>query len=278
MIEYAHPESLADTQWIADNGNDPLVRLVEVDRNPAAYRNGHIPGAVGWNWKCQFQRSIRRHLSRKEDMEELLGTSGINNNTAVILYGEKNNWFACWAFWQLKYYGHDNVKVMNGGRAKWIAEDRPLSTEVPIVSPEAYLAKEPDETIRAHRDQVLELIRSGEVALVDVRSPQELAGDPPDLSQEEWPRGGTMPRACNIPWVQAVNENGTFKLAEELRSIYAEKGVDGSKETVVCCPLGERSAHTWFALTQLLGYDNVRNYDGAWSEWGSLLEDLGLER
>jgi thiosulfate/3-mercaptopyruvate sulfurtransferase len=171
---------------------------------------------------------------------------------------------------------------MNGGRAKWIAEDRPLTTEAPIVSPEPYLAGEPDETIRAHRDQVLDLINSGEVALVDVRSPQEWAGDPPDLSEdeslEESLRGGPMPGACNIPWVQSVNENGTFKLADELRSIYAEKGVDGSKDTVVCCPMGERSAHTWFVLTQLLGYDNVRNYDGAWSEWGSLLGVLGFAK
>jgi thiosulfate/3-mercaptopyruvate sulfurtransferase len=256
MIEYAHPESLTDTRWVADHGDDPLVRLVEVDLNPEAYQNGHIPGAVGWNWKCQLQHWMPRYMSRKEDMEKLLGTSGINNNTAVILYGEKHNWFACWAFWQLKYFGHDNVKVMTGGRANWLAEDHPLTTEATMVSPEPYLASEPDETIRAHREQVQESIQAGEVGLVDVRFPLEYSGDPPGppgMPQGEPQRGGPTPGVCHVPWIEAVNENGTFKLADELKSIYAGKGVDGSKDTVVFCTMGERTAHTRFVFNQKHG-------------------------
>ena len=274
MAEYAHPESLVDTQWVADYGNDPLVRLVEVDVDTSAYEQGHIGGAVGWSWQDQLQHPVRRDLISKEDMEQLLSTSGINNDTAVILYGDNNNWFACWAFWQLKYYGHDNVKVMNGGRAKWTAEDRSLTTEVPNFTTEPYSASEPDESIRAYRDQVLESIKGGDVALVDVRSPQEFTGEllaPPNLPQEGSQRGGHIPGASNIPWAQAVNDNGTFKLADELRELYVGKGVKGDKETIAYCRIGERSAHTWFVLTQLLGYDKVRNYDGSWTEWGSIV-------
>ena len=274
MAEYAHPESLIDTQWVADYQDDLLVRLVEVDVDTSAYEQGHIPGAVGWNWQNQLQHSVRRDLISKEDMEQLLSSSGINNGTAVILYGDNNNWFACWAFWQLKYYGHDNVKVMNGGRTKWVAEDRPLTAEVPNITTEPYLASEPNEGIRAYRDQLLELISPANVALVDVRSPEEYSGEllaPPNLSQEGSQRGGHIPGATNIPWAQAVNDNGTFKLADELRELYTGKGINGDKETIVYCRIGERSAHTWFVLTQLLGYDNVRNYDGSWTEWGSMV-------
>jgi thiosulfate/3-mercaptopyruvate sulfurtransferase len=274
MTEYAYPESLVDTQWVADHGNDSLVRLVEVDVDTSAYEQGHIAGAVGWNWQNQLQQSVRRDLISKEDMEQLLSTSGVNNGTAVILYGDNNNWFACWAFWQLKYYGHDNVKVMNGGRAKWVAESRPLTAEVPNIITVPYSAGEPNESIRAYRDQVLESIESGNVALVDVRSPQEYSGEllaPPNLPQEGSQRGGHIPGASNIPWAQAVNDNGTFKLADELRELYTGKGINGDEETIVYCRIGERSAHTWFVLTQLLGYDKVRNYDGSWTEWGSMV-------
>jgi thiosulfate/3-mercaptopyruvate sulfurtransferase len=274
MAEYVHPESLVDTQWVADYGNDPIVRLVEVDVDTSAYKQGHIPGAVGWNWQSQLQHSVRRDLVSKEEMEQLLRTSGINNNTAVVLYGDNSNWFACWAFWQLKYYGHDNVKVMNGGRAKWIAENRPLTTEAPNITTEPYLASEPDESIRAYRDQVLESIKAGSVALVDVRSPQEFSGEllaPPSLPREGSQRGGHIPGASNIPWAHAIKENGTFKSADELKALYGGKGVDGSKETIAYCRIGERSSHTWFVLTQLLGYDRVRNYDGSWTEWGSIV-------
>jgi thiosulfate/3-mercaptopyruvate sulfurtransferase len=274
MAEYAHPESLVDTQWVADHGSDPNVRLVEVDVDTSAYEQGHIPGAVGWNWQSQLQQSVRRDVVSKEEMEQLLGRSGIDNNTAVVLYGDNNNWFACWAFWQLKYYGHNNVKVMNGGRAKWVAENRPMTTEAPNITPKTYRASEPDESIRAYRDQVLASVNSGNVALVDVRSPQEFSGEllaPPNLPQEGSQRGGHIPGAANIPWAQAANEDGTFKSADDLKTLYGGKGIDGSKETIAYCRIGERSSHTWFVLTQLLGYDKSRNYDGSWTEWGSIV-------
>jgi thiosulfate/3-mercaptopyruvate sulfurtransferase len=274
MAEYAHPESLVDTQWVADHGNDPNVRLVEVDVDTSAYGQGHIAGAVGWNWQSQLQQSVRRDLVSKEEMEQLLGRSGIDNNTTVVLYGDNNNWFACWAFWQLKYYGHNNVKVMNGGRAKWLAENRPLATQAPRITSKTYRASAPNEDIRAYRDQVLASVNSGNVALVDVRSPQEFSGEllaPPNLPQEGSQRGGHIPGAANIPWAQAAKEDGTFKSADELKTLYGGKGIDGSKETIAYCRIGERSSHTWFVLTQLLGYGKARNYDGSWTEWGSIV-------
>jgi thiosulfate/3-mercaptopyruvate sulfurtransferase len=274
MVEYAHPESLVDTQWVADHGNDPNVRLVEVDVDTSAYEQGHIAGAVGWNWQSQLQQSVRRDVVSKEEMEQLLGRSGIDNNTTVVLYGDNNNWFACWAFWQLKYYGHNNAKVMNGGRAKWAAENRPLTTQAPNITPKTYRASAPNESIRAYRDQVLAAVNAGNVALVDVRSPQEFSGEllaPPNLPQEGSQRGGHIPGAANIPWGQAANEDGTFKSADDLKALYGGKGIDGSEETIAYCRIGERSSHTWFVLTQLLGYDKARNYDGSWTEWGSIV-------
>jgi thiosulfate/3-mercaptopyruvate sulfurtransferase len=274
MVEYAHPESLVDTQWVADHGNDPNVRLVEVDVDTSAYEQGHIAGAVGWNWQSQLQQSVRRDVVSKEEMEQLLGRSGIDNNTTVVLYGDNNNWFACWAFWQLKYYGHNNAKVMNGGRAKWAAENRPLTTQAPNITPKTYRASAPNESIRAYRDQVLAAVNAGNVALVDVRSPQEFSGEllaPPNLPQEGSQRGGHIPGAANIPWAQAANEDGTFKSADDLKALYGGKGIDGSEETIAYCRIGERSSHTWFVLTQLLGYDKARNYDGSWTEWGSIV-------
>jgi thiosulfate/3-mercaptopyruvate sulfurtransferase len=274
MVEYEHPESLVDTQWVADHGNDPNVRLVEVDVDTSAYEQGHIAGAVGWNWQSQLQQSVRRDVVSKEEMEQLLGRSGIDNNTTVVLYGDNNNWFACWAFWQLKYYGHNNAKVMNGGRAKWAAENRPLTTQAPNITPKTYRASAPNESIRAYRDQVLAAVNAGNVALVDVRSPQEFSGEllaPPNLPQEGSQRGGHIPGAANIPWAQAANEDGTFKSADDLKALYGGKGIDGSEETIAYCRIGERSSHTWFVLTQLLGYDKARNYDGSWTEWGSIV-------
>jgi thiosulfate/3-mercaptopyruvate sulfurtransferase len=274
MAEYAHPESLVDTQWVADHGSDANVRLVEVDVDTSAYEQGHIAGAVGWNWQSQLQQSVRRDVVSKEEMEQLLGESGIDNNTTIVLYGDNNNWFACWAFWQLKYYGHDNVKVMNGGRAKWVAENRPLTTATPNISPKRYRAGGPNEKIRAYRDYVLSAVKGGNVDLVDVRSPDEFSGKllaPPNLPQEGSQRGGHIPGAANIPWGQAANEDGTFKSADDLKALYGNKGIDGSKETIAYCRIGERSSHTWFVLTQLLGHDNVRNYDGSWTEWGSIV-------
>ncbi len=274
MAEYAHPESLVSTDWVAEHGNDGNVRLIEVDVDTAAYEQGHIAGAVGWNWQSQLQQSVRRDVISKEEMEGLLGAAGVGNDTTIVLYGDNNNWFAAWAFWQIRYYGHGDVKLMNGGRAKWEAEARPMTTDVPAHAPAAYAASDPDESIRAYRDQVLAGVGGGNIALVDVRSPQEFSGEllaPANLPQEGSQRGGHIPGAANIPWAQAANEDGTFKSADELAELYGGKGVDGSKDTVAYCRIGERSSHTWFVLTQLLGYENVRNYDGSWTEWGSIV-------
>ena len=274
MAEYAHPESLVSTEWVAEHGSDANVRLIEVDVDTAAYEQGHIAGAVGWNWQSQLQQSVRRDLLSKEEMEQLLGGSGAGNDTTIVLYGDNNNWFAAWAFWQIRYYGHADVKLMNGGRAKWEAEGRPMTTDVPNYAAANYTAKNPDENIRAYRDQVLAAVGAGNTALVDVRSPAEFSGEllaPPNLPQEGSQRGGHIPGAANIPWGQAANEDGTFKSADELAALYGGQGVDGSRDTIAYCRIGERSSHTWFVLTQLLGYQNVRNYDGSWTEWGSIV-------
>ena len=264
---------MVDTQWVADHGSDAGVRLVEVDVDTSAYDQGHIAGAVGWNWQSQLQQSLRRDLLSKSEMEQLLGTAGIDNNTTVVLYGDNNNWFACWAFWQMKYYGHKDVKIMNGGRAKWEAEGKPLTTDAANPGSKSYQAKATNENIRAYRDQVLSKVNAASVSLVDVRAPAEYSGEllaPENLPQEGAQRGGHIPGAANIPWGQAVAEDGTFKSADDLKALYGGKGIDGSKETIAYCRIGERSSHTWFVLTQLLGYSNVRNYDGSWTEWGSI--------
>ena len=274
MAEYAHPDSLVSTQWVAEHGSDSNVRLVEVDVDTSAYEQGHIAGAVGWNWQSQLQQTVRRDLISKEELERLLGNSGIDNNTTVVLYGDNNNWFAAWAFWQIRYYGHSNVRLMNGGRVKWVAENRPLTTEAPSHSSKSFRASEPNENIRAYRDQVLAAVNAANISLVDVRAPAEFSGDllaPANLPQEGSQRGGHIPGAANIPWGQAVQEDGTFKSADELRALYGGKGIDGSRETIAYCRIGERSSHTWFVLTQLLGFGNVRNYDGSWTEWGSIV-------
>jgi thiosulfate/3-mercaptopyruvate sulfurtransferase len=274
MADYAHPESLVSTEWVAEHGSDANVRLVEVDVDTSAYEQGHIAGAVGWNWQSQLQQPVRRDLASKEEIEQLLGGSGIGNGATVILYGDNNNWFAAWAFWQLKYYGHSDVRLMNGGRAKWEAEGRPLTTDAPSHAATAYTASEGDQSIRAYRDQVLTMVNAGNIALVDVRSPAEFSGEllaPPAAPQEGSQRGGHIPGASNIPWGQAVAEDGTFKSADALRELYGVQGVDGTKETIAYCRIGERSSHTWFALTQLLGFEGVRNYDGSWTEWGSIV-------
>ena len=274
MAEYAHPESLVSTDWVAEHGGDANVCLIEVDVDTAAYDQGHIAGAVGWNWQSQLQQSVRRDVVSKAEMEELLGNAGVSSDTTVVLYGDNNNWFAAWAFWQIKYYGHNSVQLMNGGRAKWLAEGRSLTTDVPSPAATTYTASDPDESIRAYRDQVLAGVGGGSISLVDVRSPQEFSGEllaPPNLPQEGSQRGGHIPGAANIPWGQAANEDGTFKSADELAELYGGKGIDGGRETIAYCRIGERSSHTWFVLTQLLGYANVRNYDGSWTEWGSIV-------
>ena len=273
MAEYANPNTLVSTDWVAEHGGDDGVRLVEVDVDSLAYEQGHIAGAVGWDWSEQLQDTLSRDIISKSDMEALLGSSGIGNGTTVILYGDNNNWFAAWAFWQLKIYGHSDVRLMNGGRAKWEAEGRPLTTDAPSHAAANYTASDPDNSIRAFREDVLGAVSAGGAYLVDVRSPEEYRGEllaPPALPQEGSQRGGHIPGAANVPWATAVAADGTFKSADELQAIYGDK-VDNAKPTIAYCRIGERSSHTWFVLTQLLGLDNVTNYDGSWTEYGSIV-------
>ena len=280
MAEYARPEVLVSTEWVSQHLNDPKVRLVEVDVDTAAYETGHIPGAVGWNWKQDLEAPVQRDIATKEQVEELLSRSGISNDTTVVLYGDNNNWFATYAFWLLKYYGHEDARIMNGGRKKWIDEGRPLSTDVPSYPRTSYRAKEPDPSIRALRDYVLQSLQRDGIALVDVRSPAEFKGEllaPENLPQEGAQRGGHIPKAKNIPWAQAVREDGTFKSPEELKELYQGQGITPDKEVIAYCRIGERSSHTWFVLKYLLGYPNVKNYDGSCTEWGSAV-GLPIER
>ena len=274
MSEYAHPEVLVSTQWAADHLNDPKVRLIEVDVDTTAYDQGHIAGASGWNWQTQLQDNIRRDLIDKTALEKLLGQSGVSNDTTVVLYGDNNNWFAAYAFWQLKYYGHKDVRLMNGGRKKWLEEKRPITTDAAKIAPATYRATGPDESVRARKEQVFALLeKKSSGQLVDVRSVDEFTGKiiaPPGMS-ETAQRAGHIPTAANIPWAQAANEDGTFKSADQLRQLYQGKGVTGQGEVIAYCRIGERSSHTWFVLKYLLGYDNVKNYDGSWTEWGNLV-------
>jgi thiosulfate/3-mercaptopyruvate sulfurtransferase len=246
-----------------------------VDVDTTAYDQGHIAGAVGWNWQTQLQDNIRRDLIEKTAFEELLGRSGISNDTTIILYGDNNNWFAAYAFWQLKYYGHKDVRLMNGGRKKWVEEKRPLSTEPALaVTGVSYRASGPDESIRARKEDVFAALEKRAVRqLVDVRSVDEFTGKiiaPPGMS-ETAQRAGHIPGAANIPWAQAANEDGTFKSADALKQLYEGKGVTGANDVIAYCRIGERSSHTWFVLKYLLGYNNVKNYDGSWTEWGNLV-------
>ncbi|MGA8556688.1 MAG: sulfurtransferase [Candidatus Acidiferrales bacterium] len=274
MTEYKHPEVLVSTEWAAEHLNDPKIKLVEVDVDTSAYNQGHIPGAVGWNWQSQLQDNIRRDLIDKQTLEKLLGQSGISNDTTILLYGDNNNWFAAYAFWQLKYYGHKDVRLVNGGRKKWVEEKRPLTTDASKVTPATYHASGPDESIRARKESVFAFVdqkRPGQ--LVDVRSVDEFTGKiiaPPGMS-ETAQRAGHIPGAANIPWGQAANEDGTFKSAEALKELYGKNGINGSEEVIAYCRIGERSSHTWFVLKYLLGFDNVKNYDGSWTEWGNLV-------
>jgi thiosulfate/3-mercaptopyruvate sulfurtransferase len=275
MADYKHPEVLVSTEWVAQHQNDPAIRLVEVDVDTTAYDQGHIAGAVGWNWQTQLQDNVRRDLIEKSALEELLGRSGISNDTTVILYGDNNNWFAAYAFWQLKYYGHKDVRLMNGGRKKWVEEKRPLTTEPALlVTGISYRATGPDESIRARKEDVFATLEKRDGRhLVDVRSVDEFSGKiiaPPGMS-ETAQRGGHIPGAANVPWAQAANEDGTFKSADALKQLYEGKGVNGGSDVIAYCRIGERSSHTWFVLKYLLGYGNVKNYDGSWTEWGNLV-------
>ena len=274
MTDYKHPEVLVSTEWAAGHLNDPKIRLIEVDVDTTAYDQGHIPGAVGWNWQTQLQDNIRRDLIDKATLESLLGKSGVANDTTILLYGDNNNWFAAYALWQLKYYGHKDARLINGGRKKWIEEKRPLTTDPAKVTPATYHATGPDESIRARKEEVFESVnKKRPIQLVDVRSVDEFTGKiiaPPGMS-ETAQRAGHIPGAANIPWAQAANEDGTFKSADALKQLYGAKGITGNDEIIAYCRIGERSSHTWFVLKYLLGYDNVKNYDGSWTEWGNLI-------
>jgi thiosulfate/3-mercaptopyruvate sulfurtransferase len=274
MSDYAHPEVLVSTEWVAAHAKDPGVRLVEVDVDTTAYEQGHIEGAISWNWQTELQDAIRRDLTDPKAFETLLGKAGVSRESTVVLYGDNNNWFAAWAFWQLKYYGHDKVMIMNGGRKKWVEEQRPLTTDKPSVNAAGYKVKTPNASIRAKRDHVLDAVEKNTGAqLVDVRSPDEFSGKiiaPPGMT-ETAQRAGHIPGAASIPWSQAVHEDGTFKSADALKQLYGAKGITGDKEVIAYCRIGERSSHTWFVLKYLLGIENVRNYDGSWTEWGNLI-------
>jgi thiosulfate/3-mercaptopyruvate sulfurtransferase len=271
---------LVSTEWLAEHLGDAGLVVAEVDENPDLYDEGHIPGAVELHWRDDLQDPVERDLVGKEEFERLLSSRGIGNDTTVVLYGDKNNWFAAYAYWYLKIYGHGDVRILDGGRQKWIDEARELTTDEPAPEPAAYTAQEADEGIRARRDEVLAMLGDAGRVLVDVRSPQEFSGDliaPPGYEQEGAQRAGHIPTAASVPWAQAVRDDGTFKSADELRELYGGKGVTPDKQVTAYCRIGERSAHTWFVLRELLGYETVKNYDGSWTEWGNLV-DVPIER
>jgi thiosulfate/3-mercaptopyruvate sulfurtransferase len=271
--EFAHPEALVSTEWVAQHQHDPQVRLVESDEDFLLYETGHIPGAVKIDWFSTLQDPVRRDFLSPTDFEAMCAQLGITNDTRVVFYGDKSNWFAAYALWVFRYYGHTNLALMDGGRAKWIAEGRPITKEVPSYPATSYQAQAPDHAIRAWRDEVFAQIEAKR-PLVDVRSPQEYRGEllhMPNYPQEGATRGGHIPGAVNIPWAQATNADGTFKSPDELRTLYAGQGVTPAQEVIAYCRIGERSSHTWFVLTYLLGYPQVRNYDGSWTEWGNLV-------
>ncbi len=274
---YANPEVLVSTAWVADHLDDPKVRILEVDEDVLLYETGHVPGALKIDWQKDFWDPVVRDFIDEEAFARLMGRLGIDNDTTVVLYGDKSNWWAAYAFWFLSYSGHEKLKLMDGGRAKWEAEGRPMTREVPEVEPRIYRPRYRNELLRAYRDEVLAhlvKVREGTGALVDVRSPREYTGElthMPEYPQEGVLRGGHIPGAVNVPWSQAVREDGTFRPAEELRALYAEKGVTPDKEVIVYCRIAERSSHTWFVLKHLLGFPWLKNYDGSWTEWGNLV-------
>lgn len=272
-MSYAN-DVLVDNDWVAEHLDDESIRIVEVDENPALYAEGHIPGAIGFNWQTDLQNQLERNFLGPEAFAELMGSRGISNDHTVVLYGDRNNWFAAYTYWYFRYYDHRNVRLVNGPREKWIAEGRNTVTEAPVYPAATFSVQSKDCTIRALRDEVSAALGTA-TNLVDVRSPQEFAGSvisPAGYEQEGAQRGGHIPGAASVPWSQAVNEDGTFKSADELRGLYTSKGVISDGDPIIAyCRIGERSAHTWFVLHELLGEENVKNYDGSWTEWGSLV-------
>ena len=275
MSEYAQPDVLVSTDWVLENLESPAVKLVEIDVDTNAYAAGHIPGAIGFNWTTQLNDQVSRDVISREELEKLLGTSGIGNGDTIVVYGDNNNWFAAFGFWILKMYGHQDVRLMNGGRQKWLDEDdKPLTDAAPEIPAVTYEAGPLREEFRAYVDEVMSIARAGAGNLVDVRSPDEYTGKviaPPGMT-ETAQRGGHIPGATNVPWATAVNSDGTFKSAEELKQIYFEgAGVNPTQPAIAYCRIGERSSHTWFVLKYLLGMDDVKNYDGSWTEYGNLI-------
>jgi thiosulfate/3-mercaptopyruvate sulfurtransferase len=273
MTAYAK-NVLVDAAWAKAHVDDPNVRFVEVDVDTSAYAEGHIPGAVAWNWTSQLSDGLRRDIVSRENLSGLLSESGIGPETTIVLYGDNNNWFAAWAYWQLKLFGVEDVKILDGGRKYWLAQGLPTTTDVPNYSPTGIELPLVDLSHRAFRQEVLDHINKDGAALVDVRSPGEYSGEllaPAALPQEGAQRAGHVPGAANIPWATAVREDGTFKDADELREVYGAKGITPDKDIIAYCRIGERSSHTWFVLHELLGFDRVRNYDGSWTEYGSLV-------
>ncbi len=273
-MTYAN-DVLVDTDWVERHRDDPGVVLAEVDENPDLYAEGHIPGAVALHWRAEMQQQVVRDVIDRAGFGSLLASKGIANDTTVVLYGDKNNWFAAYAYWYLKLYGHADARIMDGGRQKWIDDGRPVTQSEPHITPAAYTAAPIDDALRMRRDAVLDIVHAGGHALVDVRSPQEYSGEliaMPGYEQEGAQRGGHIPGAMSIPWAQAVREDGTFRPADELRALYAARGVTPDRPVTAYCRIGERSSHTWFVLRELLGYPDVRNYDGSWTEWGNLVD------
>ena len=272
MSAYAK-DVLVDTQWVQDHLEDPSIRIVEVDENPALYAEAHIPGAIGFDWKTDLQDQVKRDFLDAQAFGALFGSRGISDDHTIVLYGDRNNWFAAYTYWYLKYYGHDAVKLVNGPREKWIAEGRPTTADLPSYEPTTFTAQPGDAAIRATRDEVLAAL-DADTKLVDVRSPQEYSGEliaMPGYEQEGAQRGGHIPGAKSVPWAQAVQEDGTFKSADDLAELYGSKGVTNGAEVIAYCRIGERSAHTWFVLHELLGNERVKNYDGSWTEWGNMV-------
>ncbi len=274
MAGYAHPEVLVEPDWLEAHLKDPSVRVIEASEDPALYDQGHIANAIRIHWKNDLQDPVIRDWLPQERFGNLLGELGVSHDHTVILYGDKNNWFATYTFWLLKYYGHRDARILNGGRDRWLRESRKVSTDVPRFPSTTYQAKSPDRSIRVFRDEVLQRLGQANAALVDVRSPAEFSGEllaPPAYPQEGAQRGGHIPGARNIPWTQNVREDGTFKDVEELRRLYDSQGIRSTQDVVAYCRIGERSSLTWFSLKYLLGFDRVKNYDGSWTEWGSMV-------